>query len=52
MNFLPEIKVYHFELDSNEIYEITAVSIADAIGTREEECPEIIPKNVKKISQK
>ena len=52
MNFLPEIKVYHFELDSNEIYEITAVSLADAIGTLEEEYPEITPENIKKISQK
>ena len=34
-------KLYHFELTSNEIYEVVAMDFADACDTLSEECPEI-----------
>jgi len=42
-------KLFHFELDSNEIYEVVAMSFADACLTLEEECPEVKPANIMSI---
>ena len=44
-------KLFHFELDSNEIYEVVAMSFSDACITLEEECPEIKPLNIKSITE-
>jgi hypothetical protein len=44
-------KVYHFELDSNEIYEIVAMNFKDACLTLEEECPEINPTKILSVTE-
>jgi len=44
-------KVYHFLLDSNEIYEVVAMNFKDACLTLEEECPEIKPVNIQSITE-
>jgi len=44
-------KLFHFELDSNEIYEVVAMSFKDDCITLEEECPEVKPKNIKSITE-
>ena len=44
-------KLFPFELDSNEIYEVVAMSFKDACITLEEECPEVKPKNIKSITE-
>lgn len=44
-------KLFHFELDSNEIYEVVAMNFADACLTLEEECPEVKPKNIMSITE-
>ena len=44
-------KLFHFELDSNEIYEIIAMSFADACLTLEEEFPEVKPANIMSITE-
>jgi len=44
-------KVFHFELDSNEIYEVIAMNFKDACLTLEEECPEIKPTNILSITE-
>jgi hypothetical protein len=44
-------KLFHFELDSNEIYEIIAMSFADACLTLEEECPEVKPGSILSITE-
>lgn len=44
-------KIFHFELDSNEIYEVVAMSFADACLTLEEECPEVKPANITSITE-
>ena len=43
-------KVYHFLLDSNEIYEVVAMNFKDACLTLEDECPEIKPTNIQSIT--
>lgn len=44
-------KVFHFELDSHEIYEVIAMNFKDACLTLEEECPEIKPTNILSITE-
>lgn len=44
-------KVYHFLLDSNEIYEVVAMNFKDACLTLEDECPEIKPNHIQSITE-